>query len=141
MYYGYDCSGIVIYKIYSYDVNIKDIYIGYTKNFENRKKIHEENSEYKNTKLYISIRENGGWDNWNMIIIEKCNYNTREEVLTRQRELIKKLNANLNTIIPIRSKEEKKEIIICNCGGSYTYNNKSKHIKTIKHKEYENMLI
>lgn len=134
MYYGYDCSGIVIYKIYCN--NTPDIYIGHTKNFENRKKTHEKNSEYKNTKLYQFIRENGWWNNWNMVIIEKCNYNTREEVLTRERELIEKLKATLNTTIPIRSKEEK-ESIICDCGGFYTYNNKSKHIKTIKHKEYE----
>jgi len=138
MYDGYDCSGIVIYKIYCN--NKPDIYIGHTKNFENRKKTHERNSEYKKTKLYQFIRENGWWCNWNMVIIEKCNYNTREEVLTRERELIEKLKATLNTTIPIRSKEEK-ERIICDCGGFYTNNNKSKHIKTIKHKEYENILI
>ena len=30
-----------------------------------------------------------------------------------------------------------KQRINCNCGGRYTYENKSQHIKSAKHKKYE----
>ena len=58
---------IFIYKIFCNDENIKDIYIGQTKNFEIRKAEHARESDSSDLKLYKKIRENGGWKNWSMI--------------------------------------------------------------------------
>ena len=53
------------------------VYVGSTKSFRHRKYQHKcccnkENSAKYNRKLYTTIRENGGWDNWRMVIIEEC---------------------------------------------------------------------
>jgi len=80
-----------VYKIY--DVNdASKFYIGSTKNFNNRKKDHRNSFKTDNQKLYKYIRANGGWDCFNMEVIEEClNYKEREI------ELIKKLKPPLNT--------------------------------------------
>jgi hypothetical protein len=61
-------SNTVIYKIYCKDKNINDIYVGNTTNFQARKYHHK--LAYENCegclKIYKTIRENGGWDNWDI---------------------------------------------------------------------------
>jgi hypothetical protein len=114
------------YKIVSKDENIKEIYIGKTKNFKRRVKQHKnrcnnENDKCYNLKVYQYIRENGGWDNFDMIEIETNEYDNKKSAI-RERELIEELNATLNNDIPSRTKQE------------YRENNKEK-IKE-KHKEY-----
>ena len=52
-------SNCVIYKIVCNDENVKDLYVGHSTNFCNRKGWHEVNSTHKNQKLYKVIRENG----------------------------------------------------------------------------------
>ena len=53
-----------IYRIYCPDLP-DSIYIGSTDNMRFRTNVHKYNSKTKQTKLYTTIRENGGWDNWN----------------------------------------------------------------------------
>ena len=56
------------------------------------------------------IRENGGWDNWSVIVVEI--YDTcknSEEARTRERYWFEQLNASLNSIKPIITEEEYKE--------------------------------
>ena len=73
---SYNFNNAVIYKISCKDENIKECYIGSTINFKVRKIAHKtscnnrKNRKY-NYKIYKFIRENGGLDNWNMIIIKK----------------------------------------------------------------------
>lgn len=98
------------YKIVCKDENIKDCYVGKTKDFKNRIKNHKskcnnENSAQYNFKLYQFIRENGNIDNWNIIEIEKDEYDDKEACL-RERYWFEELNANLNSEIPSRTQKE-----------------------------------
>ena len=67
-----DYSNTIIYKIYCKDENIKEVYVGHTTNFSQRKYAHKISCEKdKNLKIYGVIRKNGGWENWDMIEIAK----------------------------------------------------------------------
>ena len=102
----------IIYKIYSKDN--KYIYVGSTKNLKER--INKHKSSYHNTndidkynlKVYKTIRENGGW---NEFIIEKIEemYCNKKDAFIRETELMKILNSNLNSINAYASKEEVKK--------------------------------
>jgi hypothetical protein len=102
-----DFSNSIIYKIVCKDLNIKDCYIGHTTNFTQRKNRHKTSSYTKNFKLYQFIRENGGWDNWDMIMVEKFSCDDLLDAHKKEREYIEKLNGNLNCIRPTINKEEK----------------------------------
>ena len=100
----------IFYKIVCKDENIKDCYVGKTKNLKKRWNCHKntcnnENNKKYNLKLYQFIRENGGWNNFNMIEIEKNEYDDKDSAI-RERYWIEELNANLNCIIPSRTKNE-----------------------------------
>ena len=63
-----------IYKIACEDASVTDFYIGSSKNIRDRKSKHKHNcnSEVKkNYKIYQTIQANGGWSNWNMVVIEE----------------------------------------------------------------------
>ena len=69
-------SNTVIYKIVSNDLNITECYVGHTTDFVRRKAAHKsactnEKGKTYDFKVYKTIREIGGWDNWSMIEIEK----------------------------------------------------------------------
>ncbi len=69
-----DYSNTTIYKIKCKDEFCKEIYVGYTTNFVQKKYIHKQccinsSSTNYNMNIYKTIRENGGWDNWCMDII------------------------------------------------------------------------
>jgi hypothetical protein len=103
-----DYSKTIIYKIVCNDLNIKDCYVGYTTNFAKRKTEHkrsvktlDRNNSY--LKLYVVIRENGGWNNWSMIEIEKYSCLDVNEAKKRERYWFELLTPSLNMIYPIRS--------------------------------------
>ena len=101
------------YKIICKDENIKDCYVGKTTNLNKRwishkSKCNNENSNGYNFKLYQFIRENGNIDNWNIIEIEKNEYDNKEACL-RERYWFEELNANLNIVIPSRTLKEYEE--------------------------------
>jgi predicted GIY-YIG superfamily endonuclease len=64
-----------IYKICCDDLP-EFVYVGSTKAFRQRKNEHKSNcnndNKKHNFKLYQTIRENGGWENWRMVIIDEC---------------------------------------------------------------------
>jgi hypothetical protein len=127
------------YKIVSKDENIKEIYIGKTTNFKNRIRRHKsncnnENGSHYNLKVYQYIRENGGWDNFDMIEIEKGEYDKKDSAI-RERYYIEKLNANLNSEIPSRTLQEWKEVF------QKIYNQEyyQKNIEKIKEKNKDNI--
>ena len=94
-----------IYKIFLGD----DMYIGSTCNYRVRIANHKQNCEkYQlNSKLYQTIRENGGWGSWKHEILH-------EEVCTKQKaraledDYIMKLDANLNIRNPVKDYEQQK---------------------------------
>jgi hypothetical protein len=103
-----DYSNTIIYKIFCKDSNISDMYVGHTTNFIKRKYQHKTlcNSS-KKIKMYEIIRENGGWENWIMIEIEKYNCKDSTEARIREQEHYDKLKPSLNKINPITNNPDK----------------------------------
>ena len=104
----------VIYKIVCNDLNVKVVYVGHTTNFTKRKYRHKSNSQNLNGneyeyKIYKTIREYGGFENWSMIEIEKYPCNDLQEASKQERYYYELLNAKLNTINPSRSQKEYQE--------------------------------
>ena len=58
---------------------------------------------------YQFIRENGGWDNWQMVLINTGNCEYSLEAKKRERENIENLNASLNRVRPFITTEEARE--------------------------------
>jgi hypothetical protein len=116
----------------------------------------------KGSKHYItsfSILENG---NYNIVLVEKCPCNDKMELQQRERFYIEN-NECVNKYIPNRTTKEyyednkdivklynkqyqqdnkekiakhKSEIIVCECGKTYTQNHKARHFKTLNHQNY-----
>jgi hypothetical protein len=137
----------VIYKIVCKDLGIKDCYVGHTTNFTQRKGQHKascnnEDGNKSHYKVYMCIRENGGWDNWDMIEIEKFKCNDGNEARARERFQIESLEANLNVVIPTRTYKEYRESegvkeILYERGKEWREENKEK-LKETKHLDYIN---
>lgn len=122
-----------VYKLCSRDVSVKKIYVGITTNLRNRKYYHNvacntiKNKNY-NLPVYKYIRENGGFQNWDIIQLERVEYNTRSELNSRERYYIELLNAELNN----KSIVDK---FMCECGCICTNKTIEKHLKGKLHKE------
>lgn len=106
-----DYSQTKIYKLCCKNTEITDAYVGHTTNPIKRKYQHKShcnnlNSEKYDYKVYQFIRDNGGWNNWSMIVIEDYPCENRFEAESRERHWIENLNASLNSLIPTRSREE-----------------------------------
>ena len=98
-----DYEKTLIYKLIKKDaINDENIYIGSTTNFIQRKHGHKTSCNNKkskkyNFKKYQYIRENGGWDEWNMIEIEKYPCNDDNEARAREEYHRRYFNATLNS--------------------------------------------
>ena len=109
-----DYSNVKFYKIVCKDPDITDCYVGMTTNFTNRRCHHRncyENEQDKehNLLVYKFIREHGGWNNFDMVLIESQSFDNSLEAKQHQRKLIEELHAKLNQTTPYRSQEEKKQ--------------------------------
>lgn len=101
----------LIYKLCCKDTNITDIYIGSTLSFRHRKYHHKsdcnnEKSNNYNYDVYKFIRGSGGWENWDMVLIEYYKCDSKLELEKREREIIENLKPTLNQFIPTRSLKE-----------------------------------
>jgi len=159
-----DYSNTIIYKITCKDLNTKDVYVGHTTNFVQRKHAHKQcctnaKSSNYNCKLYEVIRNNGGWSNWKMEIINFFDCKDHYEARKKEHEYFNLLNATLNSIepmpkpkviSPIENKEVKNKIELFGCKTNFYCNNCSystcrksqydRHILTSKHKTTYNNL-
>ena len=113
-----DYSNTIIYKITCKDTTIKDVYVGHTTNFVQRKHAHKQScindkSANYNCKLYEIIRNNGGWKNWIMEIINYFKCSDHYEARKKEREFFVSLHATLNSIEPM-PKPKLKELVIKN---------------------------
>jgi hypothetical protein len=158
-----DYSRTIIYKIYCLDPNITDIYIGYSTNLDKRTSYHASACKKKDNKkddLYVHnfIRDNGGWVNWHLEMIEKYPCIYKNDVQFRVNYWIETSNATLNIKSPINKSDhllnslleyrckyglqippdpEQRWIRIkCECGGFYTQKTKGKHLHSSKHIRY-----
>jgi hypothetical protein len=158
-----DYGHTIIYKISCKDSKVKDVYVGYTTNFIQRKYFHKQNCINHETtnyddRLYAVIRKHGGWENWKMENIHVCNcedYNAAKNVT---QVYAVTLRATLNSIdvapssvllptmvtetieacnkMNIKTKNPKTPpSYVCNICDYITSNKKdfNKHINTIKH--------
>ena len=110
---------------------------------------------------------NGGFENWNMILVENYPCETNLELLARERYHVEQLNATLNQRKPGRTAkqfyQENKETIIakvkiyseankeairaqhavqieCECGVTYTHGHQSRHKTSKKHNKFINQV-
>ena len=118
-----DYSKTFIYKLCCKDPTITDIYIGHTTNVVKRRQQHKYSCN-KDTKkdynyyVYQFIRNNGGWDNFEMIVLVELNCKDKNEALREERKYLEELKATLNKQIPTRTYKEYRPI--------YTEQNKEK---------------
>ena len=98
------------YKISCKDEKIKDCYIGQTGNFNVRKSAHKrcaiKETKDSNIHLYKFIRNNGGWENFKMEILERLDCKDKEEVSNNERHLIDFHKGTLNKRQPGRTKKQ-----------------------------------
>jgi len=104
----------VFYKIVCLDNSVELCYVGSTANFIKRKSEHKndcynQNRPNYNSKIYKTIRDNGGWSNFKMIQLE-----TREQLTIRQAEQIEEeyrveLKAYMNSKRCYLTEEQKRE--------------------------------
>ena len=137
-------------------------YIGSTIDFCNRKKNHisdaaNENGYHYHYKLYKFIRENGGWDNFDMVKICDCDDNESRQMEQHYIEFMKPSLNCKNAIFDregkkVRNKlyrrkiyeengkiineERKKNRYTCECGSNLRWVDKVRHNKTEKHQRF-----
>jgi hypothetical protein len=104
----------IIYKIVCKDINIKKTYGGHTTNIIKRRQQHKSvcnniNSKKYNYYVYKFIRENGGYDNWEMLWIYDFPCNSKKEAELEERNFIEKEKCELNSQRPYVTEEENKE--------------------------------
>jgi len=103
----------VIYKICCDDIDIKNVYIGSTCKFIDRKRTHKNACNNKANRdydryVYRFIRENGGWKNWTVSIVDYTPCNSGLELLRIERKYIEKIDKDLslNIQLPTRTPAE-----------------------------------
>jgi hypothetical protein len=107
-----DYSKCCIYKIEHVD-DESLVYVGHTTSFDKRKTSHKNNCYNDNDKQYNShvyqmVRENGGWEMFKMLEVEKFPCKDRREAERRENEVMKELKASMNMRKSFRTEEEKK---------------------------------
>ena len=105
-----DYSKTIIYKIVCKNLEIKELYVGSSTNFTQRKYDHKikVNNLSSQLKIYDFIRNNGGWDDWDMILVETYPCNNDLEKRARERFWYEELNASLNMRRPSINNTEKR---------------------------------
>tara|TARA_R110001592_G_scaffold12280_2_gene58897 strand:+ start:537 stop:1139 length:603 start_codon:yes stop_codon:yes gene_type:complete len=109
-----DYSKGFIYKLCCLDVNVKEIYIGSSTNFKQRKSNHKTNCNNEKRKeynryVYKFIRDNGSWSNWCMIELHKYSCNDRRELESEENRVMNELQSQLNSRKSYRTEEEQVE--------------------------------
>jgi len=138
-----------------------EIYIGSTTKQYLSQRMESHRSSYKQWRKnkVINLRfvtsyilfEKYGLENCQIVLLETCPVDTKEELFLRERHFIKTTKC-INKISPIHTKEDKKNSgkkyrdshlekirehknkkTKCPCGGSYTHCHQARHFKTKKH--------
>jgi hypothetical protein len=150
---NYETTPIIFYKFVCEDPEIKSCYVGHTTNFMNRRRQHKycyngNHCKEHNYKIYTTIRENGGWNNWTMIEIDRKICLDNSDTCKIEQKYIEELQANMNTHFAFRKQTQynldnieeitKRRVqqFKCECGGKYLYPHKTRHFKSLKHLKY-----
>jgi hypothetical protein len=128
-----DYDNAFIYKIVLNGIRDEDFYIGSTIYFNQRLSLHKNNSISRNSKLYKSIRENGG----NFIMCKLYDFPCKNELELRigERKAYDLYKPSLNTIRPYITDDERKENHT-ETSKNYYENNKEK-VSERKKKHYQ----
>ena len=153
------------YFIYKLGSDFCDhFYIGSTRNMVERRRTHKsccnnQNSPAYNQKKYQTIRDNCGFENWRLVILEIMENTTKLEAEMKEEFHRVELRAMLNSqkascgglteqeYQKLYRKDNKEQIreqklqkFDCDCGGNYIYGNKSRHLNSKIHQNYVNSL-
>ena len=137
-----------VYKITCNSPNIDHVYVGSTEDLEERIRKHKyhSNRERCTSKVYTTIREQGGFSNWTLEVVEIGTVETKFEIRSRERYYYDQLRPSLNTYRPQASSEEiridkrerdkqnrsqKVHCETCNC--EIRKSNMARHLKNNQH--------
>ena len=125
-----DYSATYFYQIKSKLETNDSIYIGHTIDFKRRCRQHktvcvDTNHSNYNAPVYQHIRNTGGWDNFEIIIIEQSSFSSVVEVRKRERKLIEQYDTQFNMRVPSRTSID-------------WYNEHKDHVLELKKQRYEN---
>jgi len=135
-----------MYKVCPKNKGLNFCYIGHTNNFVNRIRQHKNASENEKhskayQRLYETIRNNGGWSEWEMIEIDKIYGKPKLEARMREQELIDEYNANINSVSTDITEEQRKATKKA-CTEKYRVENKELlKEQTKKYKEHHKEVI
>lgn len=108
--YQIDYSKGQIYKIVCRDLTVKEIYVGSTTDLGRRRSTHKGHANSgRDLMLYNFIRQHGGWDNWQLLLIELFPCSSSEQLRARERYFVDLLGATLNMVRPLRTRDEYRE--------------------------------
>jgi len=99
----YQITPIIFYKFVCKNLEINSCYVGHTTNFNHRKNQHKyccntEKSPKYNLKIYEAIRQNGGFNNWEIVKIHQQICLDKSDACKIEQKYIEELQANMNTL-------------------------------------------
>ena len=144
----------MIYKIVCKDLSIKDVFVDSTLNLSSKITSHKhwarnpEHQKIEDRLMYFTVAANGGFLNWECILIEAYPCSSPHELRARVRHWVEQLNANLNRIIQDKNtpapqpklslltiaQDEKHDS--CPCGGKAKDFKQKWHITSVQHQNY-----
>eukprot|EP00966_Prymnesium_polylepis_P118316 2735647-Prymnesium_polylepis.1 len=83
-----DYSKCEMYKTVCKDEDLDYVCVGHTTYWTKRKNKHKSASRTSERKLYQTIRDNGGWDNFKMLQLESFPCSNRREAEAREDQLM-----------------------------------------------------
>jgi len=109
-----DYSKTIIYKIQHREID-ELLYVGSTTDFTRRKAEHKRksnnaNGKAYNYKLYKMIRDNGGFDCFNIIVIKEFPCNNKQEALVEEDKIMRQMKCNMNSIRAFTTPEDTKAL-------------------------------
>ena len=106
-------NGLIYQLVCNYH-SINESYYGSTTNFKQRKNEHKSrcnniNSEAHDSIKYQIIRNNGGWDNWSMVLVKYYPCKDKRELEREERRICDLDPNNINHIKPYITDTERNE--------------------------------
>ena len=126
-----------MYKIVPKNKESIYCYVGHTNNFNERQEQHikcttDINNNKHHQLVYQTIYKNGGWDDWEMIELEKFECYSKLEARMREQQLIIEHNANINTLRAFITEDERKKR-----KQEITTKYKAEHVELIKEQQQQ----
>ena len=140
-----DYTNTHFYKIVCKDTSITDCYVGHTTDFKTRRYGHKQkcndvNSKAYNFEVYTFIRNHGGWENFDMVLVETQMCVNALDAYRVERIHIERLKAMLNMRLPSRTSkeyyEDRKEHIKLRCRNYYYTHTEEKKQYSAEYREH-----